>query len=166
MSFDPAMHPAFPFPRFRKNEEQYRLSKTFWEFAFFEAFDGRTNEIQLWKPWVADTFTEGMPIFSRVNDDSSRGIVLQQVVQTNDEKAWFKCWTSEFGEDRDPPKIPYLFIETFVHPEAKRLFVNLVQMWCVFRAEVETMNKLTALIRKECAEHRPIRIVAHRYRPA
>lgn len=166
MSFDPATHPAFPFPRFRKSEEEYHLSRTFWELAFYEAFDGRTDEIKFWKPWVADTLTDGMPIFSRVNDGTNRGIILQQVVQTKDDKAWFKCWTAEFGEDQDPPKIPYLFIETFVHPEARRLFVMLAQMWSVFHAEVATMNKLTELVRKECMDHQPMRIVAHRYRPA
>lgn len=165
MSFDPAAHPAFPFPRFRKNEEHYHLSQTFWEFAFFEAFDGRPDEIEIWKPWVADIFKEGMPIFSRLNEDMSRGIILQQVLPTKDDKAWFKCWTSQFGDNRDPSKMPYLFIETFVHPEARRLFAMLVQMWCVFRADINTMDRWTDLIRRECLEHQPTRLIAHRYRP-
>jgi len=146
---DLTKHKRFPFTEFASDNDDYRYSQLFWDNAFREALGKKADS---WVDWMQDPFCDGHPIFSKINNLLSKGIVLQQVnrvlqqVDRKNDKFWFKCWRSEFSDDKNDA-IPYLFIETFVSGPSRERFIDLIRTWCLHDVTPDTMRRITNAVR-------------------
>ena len=64
------------FPKFRENRDDYMQSQREW----LEVFNAALQPIHQagWEDWLRDPFSEGTPIFSRVNRQMKKGVVINQ----------------------------------------------------------------------------------------
>lgn len=138
MSLDLADDATFPFARFAEDAHVYRKAQTFWCDAFADVLGNSESD---WIAWMPDPFRDGHPIFSRIDRSGQRGLLVQQVPETND-RCWFKCWISPADHTGGDPGPTYLFVETFVSEKARTYFQKLVGAWCAEETDEEAVRRM------------------------
>jgi hypothetical protein len=104
------------FPRFRKNLDEYRQSQQEWLDVFNDALKpvGQAG----WQAWLQDPFHQGAPIFSRVNRTMKKGVVLNQILPSDDEFG-FRAYLDIFAPDSTEDMVEHVVINTVLTDTTK-----------------------------------------------
>jgi hypothetical protein len=115
------------FPRFRENRDQYKLSQREW----LEVFNSALKPINHtgWEDWLRDPFFEGTPIFSRVNHRRKKGIVVNQILPSDDALS-FRAYLDTFASN-SPDQVEHVVITSTLTDNSKDKARELIKAYLV-----------------------------------
>jgi hypothetical protein len=95
------------FPKFREDPDQYQQSQTKWSEVFNDAL--KPIDPAGWDVWLNDPFHEGTPIFSRVHRAMKIGVVINQILPSDDELS-FRAYLDIFAPDSNEDLVEHVVI--------------------------------------------------------
>jgi hypothetical protein len=130
------------FPKFRENRDDYMQSQREW----LEVFNAALQPIHQagWEDWLRDPFSEGTPIFSRVNRQMKKGVVINQILPSADDLD-FRAYLDIFAEDSDVDRVEHVVIASVLIDETKEKAGKLIKAFLVERrppAEIERLCEI------------------------
>jgi hypothetical protein len=127
------------FPGFRENRDEYMQSQREW----LEVFNAALKPIHQsgWEDWLRDPFFEGTPIFSRVNRRMKKGIVINQILPSDDDLD-FRAYLDIFAEDSDVDLVEHVVITSTLTGETKTKARELINAYLVRKLLPEQIVRL------------------------
>jgi hypothetical protein len=130
------------FSKFRENRDEYMQSQREW----LEVFNAALKPIHQtgWEDWLRDPFFEGTPIFSRVNRRMKKGIVINQILPSDDDLA-FRAYLDIFADDSDVDLVEHVVITSVLSEETKekaRMLINAHLVHKLPSAEIERLCEI------------------------
>jgi hypothetical protein len=132
---------------FRDGDHDYVLSQRHWK-RLFESVVGTRYA---WQPWLKDHFRQGQPIFSRVSKQLSMGVVINQVLPSDDSLT-FRAWMSVFGSKEYNDEVTTLNITCMPVDETDSLVKALLREFIVHRRTCSSMEHLCAELTRSSKE--------------
>ena len=122
--------PEIKFPKFRENRHEYMQSQKEW----LEVFNAALKPINQtgWEAWLQDPFFEGAPIFSRVNRLLKKGVIVNQILPSDDELR-FRAYLDIFAPDSDIDLVEHIVITTILSEESKTKARELINAYLVHK---------------------------------
>jgi hypothetical protein len=127
------------FPKFRENRDDYLQSQAEWS-AVFDAALKRTHQAG-WADWLNDPFLEGTPIFSRVNRRLKKGIVINQILPSDDDLN-FRAYLDIFAPESDEDLVEHVVITSILNNEAKEKALKLMNAFLVVKPPAQIITAL------------------------
>ena len=145
-------------PQFRQDPEAYVQARKLWE-ALFESVveKARSN----WQPWIGDPFRDGNAIFSRVSRRGRKGIIINQILPSDD-SLLFKSWMGVFGSPDHEDEIEHLTIACMLTADSLKSAEFLIDCYVNRRLSYDEMTRLTAELTHEAGEYDDGRVRARR----
>src|SRR5271167_2650576 len=118
------------FPKFRENRHEYKQSQKEW----LEVFNAALRPINQagWEGWLQDPLFEGAPIFSRVNRQLKKGVIVNQILPSDDELR-YRAYLDIFAPDSDIDLVEHVVITTTLSEEAKNKSRELINAYLVHK---------------------------------
>jgi hypothetical protein len=127
------------FPKFREYRLEYKQSQEEW----LEVFNTALKPINQagWEGWLQDPFFEGTPIFSRVNRQLKKGVIVNQILPSDDELK-FRAYLDIFAPDSDIDLVEHVVITTTLSEESKNKARELIKAYLVHKRPKADMVQL------------------------
>jgi hypothetical protein len=128
------------FPGFRENRDEYVQSQREW-LELFNAALKPVHQVgwEEWQEdWLRDPFFEGTPIFSRINRRRKRGIVINQILPSDDDLS-FRAYLDTFASDSDD-RVEHVVITSTLTDKSKSKAQRLINAYLAHKlssAEIE-----------------------------
>jgi hypothetical protein len=114
------------FPKFRENPDDYRQSQKEWLDVFSDAL--KPADQAGWDVWLQDPFLEGAPMFSRVNRAIRKGVVVNQILPSDDSLG-FRAYLDIFAPDSAEDRIEHVVITTVLTDTTKKKAAALLRQY-------------------------------------
>jgi hypothetical protein len=127
------------FPGFREDRHEYEQSRREWLGVFNAALEpaGDTD----WQEWLRDPFCEGTPIFSRVDRRRKTGIVVNQILPSDDELE-FRAHLDIFAPDSVVDLVEHVAITCTLSETSKRKAAKLINAYLGRRSPPNEIARL------------------------
>lgn len=127
------------FAKFRENRGEYMQSQREWTKLFDAAL--KPSHQPDWVDWLRDPFFEGTSIFSRVNRRMKKGIVINQVLPSDDDLS-FRAYLDIFADDSGVDLVEHVVITSTLTEGSKGKVRKLIDDYLVRRLPPDEIERL------------------------